>query len=131
MWGFRGPLGAFLCAWGGIAMITSAPFDDWWHNAYGLDVRVLSPPHVVLMFGFIAIRFGTLLLVLGELSHAQERSKGILNALLLYLFMGVMGISLGAFQELTIRPNMHAARFYLVVSLAVPVWLAAVSATSG
>src|SRR5581483_9809103 len=28
MWGFRGPLGAFLAAWGGVAMLTSAPFDD-------------------------------------------------------------------------------------------------------
>src|SRR5437899_9983962 len=34
VWGFRGPLGAFLCVWGAIAMISSAPFDDWWHNAY-------------------------------------------------------------------------------------------------
>ena len=58
LWGFRGPLGAFLCAWGGFAMIASAPFDNWWHNAYGLDVKVLSPPHVVLMLGMIAIRFG-------------------------------------------------------------------------
>src|SRR5689334_22263000 len=43
IWGFHGPLGAFICAWGGVAMLTSAPFDDWWHNAYGLDVKVLSP----------------------------------------------------------------------------------------
>src|SRR5689334_14362821 len=34
IWGFRGPLGAFIAAWGGIAMLSSAPFDDWWHNAY-------------------------------------------------------------------------------------------------
>jgi hypothetical protein len=33
IWGFRGPLGAFICAWGGLAMLVSAPFDDWWHNA--------------------------------------------------------------------------------------------------
>src|SRR5262249_23265145 len=46
--GFRGPLGAFVCAWGGAAMLVSAPFDDWWHNAYGLDVKILSPPHVLL-----------------------------------------------------------------------------------
>ena len=46
IWGFRGPLGAFVAAWGGVAMITSAPFDNWWHAAYGLDVKVLSPPHV-------------------------------------------------------------------------------------
>src|ERR1700739_2950121 len=45
IWGFRGPLGAFIAAWGGFAMITSAPFDNWWHSAYGLDVNILSPPH--------------------------------------------------------------------------------------
>src|SRR5690349_9809465 len=28
--GFRGPLGAFICAWGGAAMLISAPFDNWW-----------------------------------------------------------------------------------------------------
>ncbi|HTM50722.1 MAG TPA: hypothetical protein VL285_18635 [Bryobacteraceae bacterium] len=130
VWGFHGPLGAFLCAWGGIAMITSAPFDDWWHNAYGLDVKVLSPPHVVLMFGLIAIRLGTLLFVLGELNRARGRSRAILNGLLLYMFMCILAITLGAFQEITIRTNMHSARFYLVVALAAPLWLAAVTRLS-
>src|SRR5215510_8104131 len=46
--GFRGPLGAFICAWGGAAMLISAPFDNWWHNAYGLDVKIISPPHTWL-----------------------------------------------------------------------------------
>src|SRR5579885_2953859 len=41
IWGFRGPLGAFIAAWGGFTMLASAPFDDWWHNAYGLDVKIL------------------------------------------------------------------------------------------
>jgi hypothetical protein len=130
MWGFRGPLGAFVCAWGGIAMIASAPFDDWWHNAYGLDVKVLSPPHVVLALGLITIRLGTLLLIIGQLNRTRGGSQAMLSFLLFYGFMGVMGISLGTFQEFTIRTNMHSARFYLVVSLAVPLWLAAVSAIS-
>ncbi len=51
--GFRGPLGAFIVLWGGIAMLTSAPFDNWWHNAYGLDVTVVSPPHILLMTGMV------------------------------------------------------------------------------
>jgi hypothetical protein len=38
--GARAPLGAWVAMWGAVAMITSAPFDDWWHNAYGLDVRI-------------------------------------------------------------------------------------------
>jgi hypothetical protein len=41
-WGFSGPLGAWVCIWGTLLMITSAPFDDWWHNAYGLDVKIAS-----------------------------------------------------------------------------------------
>src|SRR5260370_13119920 len=122
VWGFRGPLGAFLCAWGGIAMITSAPFDDWWHNAYGLDVKVLSPPHMVLFFGLLAIRIGTLLFIFGQLSRARGRSKAVFNGLLLYTFMTILTISLGAVQQITIRTNMHSAQFYLVVSLVVPLW---------
>src|SRR5271167_182829 len=68
--GFRGPLGAFICAWGGFTMITSAPFDDWWHNAYGLDVKILSPPHILLALGMTGIRFGTLVMVLAEVNRA-------------------------------------------------------------
>src|ERR1051325_6068950 len=63
-WGFRAPLGAWVCIWGALAMITSGPFDNWWHNAYGLDVKVLSPPHVILALGLWAIQLGALLLVL-------------------------------------------------------------------
>src|SRR5207248_11499680 len=63
-WGFRGPLGVWMSIWGAFAMITSAPFDNWWHNAYGLDVKVLSPPHVLLALGIWAIQLGALFLVL-------------------------------------------------------------------
>jgi hypothetical protein len=71
MWGFRGPLGAFMCAWGGVAMITSAPFDNWWHGAYGLDVKILSPPHILLALGMTAIRFGTLVMVVAAMNRAS------------------------------------------------------------
>src|SRR5262245_62152855 len=47
-WGFRAPFGAWVSIWGAIAMLASAPFDDWWHNAYGLDAKIISPPHMVL-----------------------------------------------------------------------------------
>ena len=86
-------------------MIASAPFDDWWHNAYGLDVKVLSPPHVVLFFGLIAIRIGTLLFILGQLSRARGRSKAILNGLLLYIFMTIIAISLGACSIINVKPG--------------------------
>ena len=62
MWGFEAPLGAFIAAWGGVAMLASAPFDDWWHSAYGLDVKILSPPHVLLILGNLAVNTGALTL---------------------------------------------------------------------
>ncbi|ADV82936.1 hypothetical protein [Terriglobus saanensis] len=87
--GLRGPLGAFVAAWGGIAMLTSAPFDDWWHNAYGLDVRLVSPPHTLLFFGLRGISIGSILLVATYVnraaSHGDEAAYRAGQRMLLYL----------------------------------------------
>src|SRR6516164_2286756 len=66
LWGFRGPLGAWMTIWGTLAMLISAPFDNWWHDAYGVDVKILSPPHTVLALGMWAVVLGALMLVLRE-----------------------------------------------------------------
>ena len=124
IWGFRGPFGAFVCAWGGIAMITSAPFDNWWHDAYGLDVKVLSPPHVLLIFGMLVIRMGTLLLILGQLSHAHGALHSKLHALLLYTYTFLLVTSFGVFQEFLLRNYMHSALFYLLMTLGACFFLA-------
>src|SRR5579864_8665820 len=70
IWGFRGPLGAFIAVWGCVAMLTSAPFDNWWHNAYGLDVKIVSPPHTLLSLGSLGIKIGLLALIAGVMSRA-------------------------------------------------------------
>src|SRR6185503_18585369 len=77
LWGFTGPLGAFFCIWGAIAMVASAPFDDWWHNAYGLDTEILSPPHVVLALGIGVIQIGAIITVLAlQNRNEQEADAG-------------------------------------------------------
>jgi len=130
IWGFRGPLGAFICAWGGVAMITSAPFDNWWHNAYGLDVKILSPPHVLLILGMLAIRFGTLVMVLAEMNRADGAYRKKLEWLLFVAFVFLMGATVGVFQEFTNRVFMHGAKFYLLVMMGAPIWMAAVARAS-
>jgi hypothetical protein len=127
MWGFRGPLGAFLCAWGALAMITSAPFDNWWHNAYGLDVKILSPPHVLLALGMMGIRFGTVVLVAAAMNRAEARAHRALQWVLFYAAMYLLGTTVGIMQERTNRILMHGAEFYLVIMMAAPVWLAMIS----
>ena len=130
MWGFRGPLGAFICAWGAVAMITSAPFDNWWHGAYGLDVRILSPPHMLLALGMLAIRFGTVVLILAEMNRAEGVYREKLERILLFGFLFLMGTTVSVAEELTNRVFMHSAKFYMVVMMGAPIWLAAVARVS-
>src|SRR5579872_205605 len=130
IWGFRGPLGAFIAAWGGIAMITSAPFDNWWHDTYGLDVKILSPPHMVLAMGILAVHLGALILILGQMN----RAAGDLRKRLLVLFLYVGGMTLVCLNvvqmELTFRVLMHTAHFYGVVALVAAPVLAGVARAS-
>ena len=129
--GFRGPLGAFITAWGGITMLASAPFDDWWHNAYGLDVKILSPPHVALAIGIGAIHVGVLIFVLGRMNQVEGRARRGLA--LAFLFVGSMltAAVLTLFMERTVRPYMHGAPFYAYLSAIAPLILGAVARGSG
>ena len=83
--GFRAPLGAFIAAWGGIAMLTSAPFDNWWHDAYGIDVKIVSPPHILLILGVYAVVIGTLVLLAGHMNRSQSSSHTAERRLILYI----------------------------------------------
>src|SRR2546426_5009724 len=62
LWGFRAPLGAWVTIWRALAMLTSAPFDNWWHDAYGVYVKILRLPHSVLAQGMFASRPRALML---------------------------------------------------------------------
>jgi len=120
MWGFIGPLGAFIAAWGGIAMLVSAPFDNWWHSAYGLDVKIISPPHALLFMGNGAIQLGILILILGQMNRAEGTLRWTLNWMFLYagaMFVLGMGIFILTYSF----PNgMHSAMFYRVACTALP-----------
>jgi hypothetical protein len=131
IWGFRGPLGAFIAAWGGIAMLTSAPFDDWWHNAYGLDVKILSPPHMVLAAGIVAVHLGALILILGYMNRAEPVWRRRLEWLFLYVGGMLVVCFLTVEMELTSRSQQHGGEFYRVVSMVVPLVLAGVARASG
>jgi hypothetical protein len=130
IWGLRGPLGAFICAWGGVAMLASAPFDDWWHNAYGLDVRIISPPHMVLAAGFFGIEFGTVVLMLAFMNRAHGSLRPALERLFLYVGGTVLCESTLIKLEHISRADQHNARFYIVVFIGTPMILTALAIAS-
>lgn len=132
-WGiFRGSLGALFCIWGAIAMLTSAPFDDWWHNTYGLDVTILSPPHSVLALGMMMIQFGAMIssLSLQNKLSDDDASLGALKVLFI-VASGLLLVSLFTLgSEFYGRHDMHHSLFYQVGGFMFPLFLLAVAKSS-
>jgi hypothetical protein len=131
VFGFRGPLGAFICAWGGFTMITSAPFDDWWHNAYGLDVKILSPPHVVLVTGLVAVQIGAMVLIAAGMNRSSGETRRNLKWLFLYVTSMILVELLTAVLELTNRSFLHTAVCYRAICIVAPLVLAIGSRATG
>jgi hypothetical protein len=130
MWGFRAPVGAFIVAWGGIAMLVSAPFDNWWHDAYGLDVKIISPPHALLFLGNGAIQLGALILILGRMNRAEGRLRRTLDWLFL-IASAMLMLGAGIFIMAYTFPNqMHSALSYRVVCTTFPFVLAGIGRAS-
>ena len=126
-WGFRGPLGAWVCIWGSFAMLVSAPFDDWWHNAYGLDVEILSPPHVVLAAGVFGIGIGAMLMTLAQQNNAPAADRPLQR---LFVYTGGLLILMLAtlFTEYIMLPNaQHAPAFFFASAAVFPLLLVAIA----
>jgi hypothetical protein len=121
--GVSAPLGAWVTIWGAVAMLTSAPFDDWWHNTYGLDVQIVSPPHSILGAGMFAVTAGVLLFVFSQQNRAfgrQTRSGAILCA----LAAGVMLTLFSDFlTEFTFPNQQHSPPFYRITAAVYPLVL--------
>jgi hypothetical protein len=131
VWGFRGPLGAFLACWGGVVMVTSAPFDNWWHDSFGLDVAIVSPPHMVLGVGILAVAIGALLLLVSWMNRAEGDARRRLRRLYLLLGGVILSLHWVLLSEYTGGDQMHGPTFYRALSLAVPIILIALARPSG
>lgn len=134
-WGiFHGSLGALFCIWGAFAMLTSAPFDDWWHNTYGLDVKILSPPHTVLGLGMIMIQFGAMVSVLtvqNRLSKKADKKTKIHLRWLFALSSGfVMVMAYTFISEYFFVNKLHGAVAYQLASMVFPLLIISVSYAS-
>ncbi len=127
IWGFRGPLGAWVSAWGAAAMLTSAPFDDWWHNAYGLDVEILSPPHAVLALGIGGIVAGATLQALALQNQAGEGRRRLYATI--YAYLGGLSIATACIMatQYMLHIRMHSSIFYRVSAMVLPFFLVALS----
>jgi hypothetical protein len=121
--GLYGPFGAFIGLWRSAVMLTSAPFDNWWHNAYGLDVKIISPPHAVLVLGMCNVQLGALTLVLSQMNRAEGAAARKLRPLVLYAGSAILILLMTLVMEYVNRYSAHTSLFYQVVSLTAPLAL--------
>ena len=119
---FNGPLGGWLAIWGAVAMLTSAPFNDWWHAAYGLDVKIISPPHSLLAMGFLAILLGARIMAQAEQAREAERDDASGMAPWVVAFTSGLVLTMVSIftTEYHDKIGMHSSLFYIVSALVFP-----------
>jgi hypothetical protein len=120
---FTGPIGGWICIWGALAMLTSAPFDDWWHNAYGLDVEILSPPHVVLLVGIGGILIGAQAMAASAQNKAE--SSSLYNSIFIVSSGVLTAMAAIAITDYTFPSRTHSSIFYIVTGGVFPAILVA------
>lgn len=140
-WGvFYGSLGAMFCVWGALAMLTSAPFDDWWHNTYGLDVEILTPPHTILIIGIMTVQFGAMIGVLAlqnqyrtqpiaATDHNRQRAIRLQWLFALAASLVVVMLFVMASASMT-EGESHHSRYYIAAGIVFPFFLLATGRAS-
>ena len=130
-WGvFHGSLGAMYCVWGALSMLTSAPFDDWWHNTYGLDVQILTPPHTILIVGMMMVQLGAIVAVLSLQNQAttQTDPRRVVRIRTMFLLSSAFMLSVLFIlvSEDLGRYASHSSSYYITAAIIFPFMLLAV-----
>ena len=130
--GLRAPAGAFLCLWGCVGMLSSTPFDNWWHNAYGLDTKIVAtPPHVLLLLGSLTDKFGAMAWIASVRNRSSPQAAQILSKFLVW----VGTICVAQFTMMIIAQTwmteMHTAICYFAVGFLIPPMLLSTGWGSG
>lgn len=97
-------LGFVIAALGPIIQIIAAPLDDLWHQLYGLDVTIWSPPHLMGIVGGIVSIYGLLAALGSEIPSRDARPlwRGVAanEAIGLLLFSAALLLSMFTLSEL-------------------------------
>jgi hypothetical protein len=96
---FHAPLGFILLGFGTLTDLIAAPFDNYWHQLYGVDVTLWTPFHLMGALGAVMAGLGVIYAFASEIVH--EREAGPASRRLLG-FNGpewALIILLAAFQE--------------------------------
>ena len=72
---FHAPLGYVLLGFGALIDLLAAPFDNYWHQLYGIDVTLWSPFHIMGTLGSIIVGIGILYVFASEVVIERQATQ--------------------------------------------------------
>lgn len=72
---FHAPLGYLVTGFGGLAALIAAPFDNYWHELYGIDLTLWSPFHIMGTTGSFIGMLGVIYVMASEAAVARQSEE--------------------------------------------------------
>lgn len=88
--GFVAPGSVWMIVLGTFSLGVGGLYDDYWHAQFGIDTTVITPPHMLTLFGGMLAEFASVLLVRDLINHDTEnrfKGKNIMAAVLLWTLL--------------------------------------------
>lgn len=73
--GFAAPTAVFVTLWGILFQFTGIVFDAWWHDTYGIDSAMVTPPHNLIGIGIWVFYLGQFMYVTLRRNQGGEGSR--------------------------------------------------------
>ena len=90
IFGFIAPGSVWMILLGMLSIGVGGIYDDYWHAQFGIDTTVITPPHMLTLFGGILAEFASLLLLRDLMNHDTEnrfRGKKTMAAVILWALL--------------------------------------------
>lgn len=87
---FHAPIGFIILGFGALTDLVAAPFDNWWHSLYGIDVTLWSPFHLMGTVGGLIEGLGIIYIFASEVGVERRKEPPPRR------FLGLNGLEWGA-----------------------------------
>lgn len=128
----RLPFGFALTALGIIVIMAAAPVDAWWHNTFGKDVLIWSPPHLQLHLGAGMAAIGLLFAVAAQRGRGAFARPWLWRCAMIAVLVDLVHRGHFALAHYTMLAHARTPDLYpFLVALLVPVVLVAAARAVG
>jgi len=120
------PFGFGLTAVGILVIMAAAPVDAWWHNTFGKDVLIWSPPHLQLHLGAGIAALGLLFAVAAQRGRGALARPWLWRCAMLAILVDLVHRGHFVLAHYTMLPHARTPDLYpFLVALLAPVVLVA------